>query len=166
VRFFPTLQGIKERLLAALVFFVAMFGIVLSTPYWNGAETYSPNDKIHNFFPVVVKSNGIPKVIGWRKYDNGGRNEEPFMIEAGSRYEGDGFVLTSPRVGEMAVRWEWPDYIFWSDYSIKDGRIVPISFRMNGAYSLLLAFPAALVVTMLYGVVRRRYVAKRSIKHP
>ncbi len=143
------------------IFVLLYYGTFALFPYLVTYERYDGTQNVHPQFPIAILQEGKPTIVKWHTYSTAPKNFENQLIQPTSNTqvqlnEIESFELKIDKNGIIKLSLNTDNYGFWSQYSIKNGIVTPISFRFIGAFVVLYGLVIASIGTFLI----KRFLAK------
>ncbi|ELB2822553.1 hypothetical protein ACXHQL_25420 [Vibrio parahaemolyticus] len=150
-----------------LFVFISLYAVAFVTaPYLMSAENYDGHIEVRDNFPILIEVNGTPEIIKWHTYVLNKEKYQNLLVTSvqTTKYElpRNEYASLSSSDGLYSLRYDADNYIFWSDYYLSDKGVVPIHFRLNGAFIAMPMFFFVLVIFSIGKWAANRYITKHS----
>lgn len=153
-KLFANLKTTLISLLQLIMLVIVAFHI---GPYLWTAEYYdSKATTIRLDFPIAVIKEGRLSVLYWSQYIKSPERYTAQLYQGADRVEAPSDVeqlkIQHSDNGIFRLRYDTGDYIFWSEYMIQDGAVVPLHFRFN---HVMVVLPVLIGLALLMVVLTR-----------
>ena len=143
------------KLLIILLIFVFLFGATSHfVPYLITHERYTELSGVRETFPIAILDHGTPDIVCWAVYQNNVDlyKDKIILVPTQKKYKfrEDGFFrLRSAPNNILKLFIHERDRNYWAKYSVSNGIIKPISYRVESPSVVFVAAPVALIGTPL-----------------
>ena len=159
------LVAVVLKLLAPIALWFACMAVVWFAVEFGSMERYSPEDKIHPAFQILVQDEHGIRPMRLEKWQGGQvlvRQETEYRDEDGS---GHRLRRIAPDTYELFA--DLDTAMMTQTYRITpDNRVVPLSFRWRNIADVVLVFPLSLVFWLctkwMFGMIRRKRPKKNQ----
>jgi hypothetical protein len=156
------------KLLIKLLIFVFLFGATfVAFPYLIG-RTYTESSSVIPIFPIAILDHGTPDIIRWSEYQKNVQLYKDKIILAPTQKE---YKLSGHSQNEFVRLTPAPNNVFnlfihendldyWAEYSVSNGIVKPISYRVRTPSVMFACFPVAFIGTPLIGWAYKRFLRR------
>jgi hypothetical protein len=143
------------KLLIILLIFVFLFGATSHfVPYLITHETYTELSRVRETFPIAILDHGTPDIVCWAVYQNNVDlyKDKIILVPTQKKYKfrEDGFLkLRSAPNNILKLFIHERDRNYWAKYSVSNGIVKPISYRVESPSVVFVAVPVAFIGTSL-----------------
>jgi hypothetical protein len=158
------------KLLITLLIFVFLFGATsYFVPYFITHEIYTESSRVDGRFPIAILDHGTPNIVYWYEYQ---KNVDPYrdkiiLAPTQKKYrlsEDYFFKLTSAANDKLKLFIHKRDRNYWAKYSVSNGIVKPISYRVESPSVVFVAVPVALMGTPLIVWTYKRLLRRNRRK--
>jgi hypothetical protein len=150
----PVIEKVGNLLITLLIFVFVLVGTSYIVPYFITHETYTESSRVRGTFPIAILEHGTPGIVYWGVYQ---RNVDLYkdkiiLVRTQTKYKlsEDGFLkLRSAPNNVLKLFIHERDRNYWAKYSVGNGIVKPISYRVESPSVVFVAVPVALIGTPL-----------------
>ena len=162
----PIIEKVGKLLINVLIFVFLFGGAYFVLPYAS-LQTYTESSRVSLMFPLAILDHGTARIIDWSSYQRNVDLYKDKIISAPTQKEyklseHEFFWLTPAPNNVLTLFIYEEDWHYWAKYSVSNGIVKPISFRVRTPSVMFIGFPVALIGTPLIGWAYKRYMASRS----
>jgi len=160
------LPDIIETVRILITFAFLFGGTFVASPYASH-QTYTESSSVKLSFPIAILDHGTPDIVDWYRYQRNVDLYKDKIISAPTQKEyrlseHEFFRLTSAPNNVLNLFIHEEDWDYWAEYSVSNGIVKPISYRVRTPSVMFISFAVALIGTPLIGWAYKRYITSGS----
>jgi hypothetical protein len=150
----PVIEKVA-KLVITLLIFVFLFGATCYVvPYLITHEVYTESSRVDGRFPIAILDHGTPNIVYWHVYQKNVDLYKDRIIFAPTQKkyrlsEDYFFKLRSAPNNKLKLFIHKRDRNYWAKYSVTNGTLKPISYRVESPSVVFVAVPVAFIGTSL-----------------
>ncbi len=147
-----------ETIISLLQLIAILFISNYLSPYLITAKYYDGKfESVTSLFPVAIYFENKPKIIRWDEYIKSPKKYNQKLIKSEIQHykldDYNSFDLYKKPNNVYNVKYSTDEYIFWSSYSIEDGKLLPLNYRLNGPF---VAFPLIIILIIITIIINKK----------
>jgi hypothetical protein len=147
-----TIETVGKLLISLLIFVFLSEATSYAFSHLKTHQTYTESSSVSPAFPIAILDHGAPGIVRWYEYQKNVNLYKDKIISAPTQKEyklseHEFFCLTSALNNVLNLSLHTEDYIFGAEYSVSNGIVKPISFRVMTPSVIFVCFPVALIGT-------------------
>ncbi len=146
-----------ETIISILQLIAIVFVSNLVSPYLFTSEQYGgKSENVSQQFPIAIYSENKPHIIRWDEYiESPEKYNQQLITSEIQHFKIDDwlyFKFIKKSLNVYNVEYHTDNYMFWSSYTIKNGKLYPLSYRINGPF---VAFPLIIILVIITSIINK-----------
>lgn len=161
----PVIEKVGKLLINVLIFVVLFGATSYVVPYFITHETYTESSRVDGRFPIAILDHGTPNILYWHVYQKSVDlyKDKIILAPTQKKYrlsEDYFFRLTSAPNNKLKLFIHERDRNYWAKYSLSNGILKPISYRVESPSVVFVAVPVAFIGTSLIVLAYRLFLRR------